>query len=100
MATPRADVSVRLDQPAAVPASPAVVQVPDVRMCSEQGALEAIIEAGLVPGARIPRPKPRSGCDEVVVRTHPRGGNRVTPGTTVDYEVLPGRARAGTTARG
>ena len=98
MATHRPDVSVRFGAPGLLESkiqSPEIplLRVPDVRMLTEVAATAAIASLGLVPGQRIPRPRPASGISEVVIRTSPRGGTLVRRGTRVDYELLPGEPR-------
>jgi beta-lactam-binding protein with PASTA domain len=102
MATRRTDVSGELGAPTALaPAAEAAVEavdgtllrVPDVRLCSEAAAIAAIEDAGLVPGERCPRPRPRSGRAEVVVRTLPRAGTLVPRGTRIDFDIIPGDPR-------
>jgi beta-lactam-binding protein with PASTA domain len=102
MATRRTDVSGMLAAPDALTpaagtageaADPARLRVPDVRLCSEAAAIAAIEAAGLVPGERCPRPRPRSGRTEVVIRTLPRAGTLVSRGTRIDFDVVPGEPR-------
>ena len=95
MATHRRDVSGRLGAPGfletkAQAAEISLLRVPDLRMRSEASAIAMIASAGLVPGKRSPRPRPAGGASEVVIRTFPSEGTLVRPGTSVDYELLPG----------
>ena len=96
MATHRTDVSVGFAAPDPLeskiqPAENLLLHVPDVRMLTEAAATATIASVGLVPGQRIPRPRPVSGIREVVIRTFPRVGTLVQRGTRVDFELLPGQ---------
>ncbi len=68
---------------------PPTVVVPDVRGFPEEDALSALFDAGLVPGDRG-EAFDASADPGVVLRTEPRAGVAVAPGTAVDYLVSLG----------
>jgi hypothetical protein len=72
--------------------APALPVVPDLRHRSVSDALSRLRDAGLVPGRRTEQVDPDCGIDiGRVAGQNPAAGQRVRPGTAVDYviAVLP-----------
>jgi beta-lactam-binding protein with PASTA domain len=72
-----------------VAVQPATVVVPDVRDLLEDDAISALLDAGLAPGGRT-----EAFSEDIdagsIIRTDPRQGVAVAPGTVVDYLVSLG----------
>jgi beta-lactam-binding protein with PASTA domain len=77
--------TVRLTVAAAV----AMVEVPDLRLDTPEDAVAALLDAGLAPGAEF---QAYNGNVPVgrVIRSDPKAGTSVVPGTSVDYWVSKG----------
>ncbi len=67
----------------------AEIPVPDLRLRTEADAVAALLDADLVPGERLDVFHPNVPLSRVV-RTDPRAGAMVPPGTTIDYVLSKG----------
>jgi len=67
----------------------ATVDVPDLRLRTEDDAIAALADVGLVPGARFDVYNANVPLGRVV-RSDPRAGTPVPPETTIDYMVSRG----------
>ena len=67
----------------------ATIDVPDLRLRTEEDARFALTEAGLEPGSRFDVFNANVPVGRVV-RTDPRAGTPVPPGTTIDYALSKG----------
>ena len=78
-----------------VATAPQTIEVPDVIGLSESDAISVLLDVGLEAGERTRRYS--DAIDEGdVVRTDPRAGTDVAPGSVVDYSISRGPAPEGT----
>jgi len=74
-----------------VATAPQTVEVPDVTGLSESDAVSVLLDAGLEAGERIRRFSDAFAAGDVI-RTDPRAGTQVAPGSVVDYTLSRGPA--------